>query len=168
MLGGLRRKRTARRLHDFSGIAYVFGPTAASDKSPLLVTQSKQASYKHLAIEAVLARRMLTVQRLCNGMVPWRRTLSDRRPTAGSRVSFRLADVVCPEHDRIVSEMGPELAVMGEVVLQSDRGVQRDGFVIVQVPGIAVPLVVPAEKLLDIVNAAGGSMSSREFGQTGT
>lgn len=94
--------------------------------------------------------------------------MSDRRPTTGSRVSFRLIDVVCPEYDRIISEMGPELAVMGEVVLQSDRGVERDGFVIVQVPGIAAPLVVPAEKLLDVVDTTRDALRSSEIGKTGT
>ncbi len=63
--------------------------------------------------------------------------------------------------------MGPELAVMGEVVLQSDRGNEVDGFVIVQVPGISAPLIVPAEKLLDVAIPR-NVVASTGLGQTGT
>lgn len=67
--------------------------------------------------------------------------------TTRRRCSFRLADVLCPDPNQVLSQMTPELKVDGEVVFMSDRGKEPEGFAIVNVEGILSPLIVPAENL---------------------
>jgi len=73
--------------------------------------------------------------------------LVNERFKTGAQVAFRLADATCPEWESIVAQIGSELIVSGEIVLMSDSGRQTDHFAIVQVSGIAAPLVVPVCKL---------------------
>ncbi len=65
----------------------------------------------------------------------------------GHQVAFQLADVICPDFDQIMAQLGPDLAVAGEVTLLSDRGDDADHFAVVQVSGVHVPLIVPVGKL---------------------
>jgi len=73
--------------------------------------------------------------------------LSAKRLKTGAQVAFRLTDAVCPDFDRIVSEVGPELIVSGEIALLSRRGTEAEHFAVISVHGIASPLVVPVHKL---------------------
>lgn len=66
---------------------------------------------------------------------------------SGTRVSFRLAEVVCPDIERVVREMTTSLEVTGSVVLLSDYGDQKDHFAIVNVEGISSPLIVPVDRI---------------------
>ena len=74
--------------------------------------------------------------------------MSGKRLKTGAHVAFRLADVLSPDYDQILFQMGPDLSVPGEIVLLSDRGKERDHFAILNVTGINVPLIVPVRKLI--------------------
>ncbi len=73
--------------------------------------------------------------------------MSETRLKTGARVAFRLEDVICPDFDQIVAQMGPDLSVSGEIVLLSDRGKELHQFAIVNVAGVHGPLIVPVGKL---------------------
>jgi len=73
-------------------------------------------------------------------------------------VSFKLADVLCPDQDVILAHIGSGVEVVGKVSFFSDSGTEKAAFAIVEVPGIAVPLVVPSERLRDVV----GEKNQRE------
>jgi hypothetical protein len=66
---------------------------------------------------------------------------------SGSLVWFRLASVVCPDRQEILEKVTGQLQITGRVILLSDAGEQRGYFAIVEVPGIATPLVVPAASI---------------------
>jgi hypothetical protein len=61
----------------------------------------------------------------------------------GTTVRFRLRDVVCPDLDRLISNIGPELALQGEIVFLSDHGDERDHFAIIELEGMSAPVIVP-------------------------
>ena len=73
--------------------------------------------------------------------------MSQERLSTGAQVSFCLRDAICPDFEQIIAQLGPELAVAGEIVLLSDRGQDQEHFAIVSVPGINVQLIVPVAKL---------------------
>ncbi len=75
--------------------------------------------------------------------------MRDKRFCTGDLVAFRLADAMCPEFERIVAQIGPDLMMSGEVVMLSDRGGRKEHFAIVNVTGINAPLIVPMQKLSD-------------------
>jgi len=64
-----------------------------------------------------------------------------------AQVAFKLEDTLCPDQELIFSHLGGEVEVVGSVVFLSDSATQESEFAIVEVPGIAVPLIVPREKL---------------------
>ncbi len=61
----------------------------------------------------------------------------------GSRVTFQLRDVACPSFEQMVAQLDDGLAVEGEIMLLSDRGLDSGHFAVVAVPGINMPVVVP-------------------------
>ncbi len=65
----------------------------------------------------------------------------------GTRCRFRLCDVMCPDRQQVVSQITPELEVSGEVVLLSDSGDEPEQYAIIEVGGIAAPLIVPVARL---------------------
>ena len=77
----------------------------------------------------------------------------------GTRCRFRLSDVICPDRGHVVQQVTPELEVTGEIVVLSDHGEQPDRFAIIEVEGIASPLIVAVEYLTlaeDAEGQAGG------------
>ena len=64
------------------------------------------------------------------------------------RFRFRLSDAVCPDMHQILRQVTPEVELCGEVLFLSDSGEQKDRFAIMEVKGIALPLVVPLERLV--------------------
>ncbi len=48
---------------------------------------------------------------------------------------------------QIANQLGPDLAVNGEVVLLSDSGSQKMKFAVIDVQGICTPLIVPVRML---------------------
>ena len=87
--------------------------------------------------------------------------MSEIRIKTGSRVAFHLEDVICPDFDQIMSQIGPDLAVTGEIVLLSDRGEEAGHFAIVNVPGIHGPLIVPVGKVRTSTGVDGADVASR-------
>jgi hypothetical protein len=73
--------------------------------------------------------------------------LSKSSYKSGNYVAFQLSDVMCPDLEQLLAQIGPELSVAGEVVMLSDNGEQQEHFAIVNVTGIAMPLIVPVAKL---------------------
>jgi hypothetical protein len=69
------------------------------------------------------------------------------RVTSGAKVLFVLGDVVCPDLTWLFEHVGPDLCVGGEIAYLSDRGQEPDYFAIVDSAGIAVPLIVPVQRL---------------------
>jgi|WetSurMetagenome_2_1015567.scaffolds.fasta_scaffold624502_1 hypothetical protein len=62
-------------------------------------------------------------------------------------VAFRLEDVFCPDQDVVLSHLEGGLEVIGKVSFFSDNGTDKEGFAIVDVPGLLVPVVVPRARL---------------------
>jgi hypothetical protein len=73
--------------------------------------------------------------------------LSDERLKTGAEVVFRLGDAICPDFEQIANQLGPDLAVNGEVVLLSDSGSHKMKFAVIDVRGICTPLIVPVRML---------------------
>ncbi len=65
----------------------------------------------------------------------------------GNQVAFQLGNAICPDFEQIAAQLGPDLAVAGEIVLLSDRGNEKDHFAVVHVDGIHAPLIVPVSML---------------------
>ena len=63
-------------------------------------------------------------------------------------VRFKICDVYHPDPTQILLDLHSNDLLVGRVVDVSDSGSQKEAFVIVQVEGIAVPIVVPVEHLL--------------------
>jgi hypothetical protein len=66
---------------------------------------------------------------------------------SGSRIRFKLADVVCPDPQQVIREMTPAVELTGQVVLLSDYGHRKDHFAIVSVQGLRSPLIVPVDQI---------------------
>jgi len=79
--------------------------------------------------------------------------------SSGTRVSFKLEDVLSPGLDRILDEVTPELSVAGEIMFLSDIGEEERGFAIVNVGGTMSPVVVPTD-CIRVVNSSGKSSES--------
>jgi hypothetical protein len=73
----------------------------------------------------------------------WRMEMYYPEIVSGTLVRFELADVVCPESDIVLQKATGRLEVTGRVVLLSDAGKERNYYAVVQVKGIATPLIVP-------------------------
>jgi hypothetical protein len=63
-------------------------------------------------------------------------------------VRFKICDVYHPDPTQILLDLHSNDLLVGQVVDVSDSGLQKEVFVIVQVEGIAAPIVVPVERLL--------------------
>ncbi len=71
----------------------------------------------------------------------------------GKKCRFKLADVICPDQQHAVLQITPGIELSGEIVSLSDYGDQPDRFAIIEVEGIASPLIVPVERLQAIYEA---------------
>jgi hypothetical protein len=66
---------------------------------------------------------------------------------SGALVRFKLASVVCPDQKEIVEKVTEQVEFTGRVVLLSDGGEKRGHFAVVEVTGIATPLIVPVDQV---------------------
>jgi len=64
------------------------------------------------------------------------------------RVCFHVSDAYVPEPTHILSELHGRDLLHGPVIGFSDRGPEKNAFVVVEVEGLSRPIVVPIEKLL--------------------
>jgi hypothetical protein len=65
----------------------------------------------------------------------------------GEAVAFQLGDVHCPEPTEITAKMAEDLQLQGTIVFLSDNGDKKEHYAIVDVQGLATPIIVPVEKL---------------------
>ncbi len=66
---------------------------------------------------------------------------------SGATVRFKLANVVCPDAEIIWEKTTDGLEVTGRVVLLSDAGKEENYYAVVEVNGIATPLIVPVNQV---------------------
>ena len=71
----------------------------------------------------------------------------DPEIASGAQVRFKLANVVCPDTEIIWEKTTGCLEVTGRVVLLSDAGKEKNYYAVVEVNGIATPLVVPVNQV---------------------
>ena len=64
-------------------------------------------------------------------------------PHTGAHVSFRLAQVICPDVDEVVGRIDQELEITGQIVVLSDGPKGADQYAIIEVRGISQPVIVP-------------------------
>jgi hypothetical protein len=75
-----------------------------------------------------------------------------------------LGDAICPGFGQVVSAVGPDVRVFGEVAFFSDRGEDSNHFAIITVEGVSTPLVVPVGKLEPLADAPDDAADRREVG----
>ena len=66
---------------------------------------------------------------------------------SGAIVRFKVANVVCPDSETILGKTTGCLEVTGRVVLLSDAGKEKNFYAVVEVNGIATPLIVPVNQV---------------------
>ena len=66
-------------------------------------------------------------------------------------VSFRILDVYIPDPLKILMDLHGGDVLRGKVIDLSDNGIQKEAFLVVEVKGIAQPVIVPAGRILDMV-----------------
>jgi len=77
----------------------------------------------------------------------WRWIVQRQEFDSGTWAVFSLADIACPSPLNIVSEIGPELTVRGQIAYFSDCGDESDHFAVIRVEGIYAPVIVPVARL---------------------
>jgi len=65
----------------------------------------------------------------------------------GDEVRFRLGDLICPEVEQVLAEIGPDVDVTGRIEFFSDRGNEKEHFAIISVAGIGSPVIVPVDRV---------------------
>ena len=76
----------------------------------------------------------------------------------GQKVQFRLGDVHLPAIQEILNRMTEDTELQGSITLMSDHGEKKLAFVVVEVKGILMPIIVPAER----VKVLGGTVDLAE------
>jgi len=66
---------------------------------------------------------------------------------SGALVRFKVTNVVCPDAEIILGKTTGCLEVTGRVVLLSDAGKEKNYYAVVEVNGIATPLIVPVNQV---------------------
>lgn len=79
--------------------------------------------------------------------------------TQGKSCRFKLADVICPERERVLLQVTADLEVEGEIVFLSDEGRKPNRFAIIEVEGILSPLIVP----VDCIKLRAGKEAKHRF-----
>jgi len=62
-------------------------------------------------------------------------------------VNFKIKDVYVPEPGQILLELHGDDLLQGKIVDSSDSGFQQDAFAVVEVEGLAQPVVVPMNRI---------------------
>lgn len=63
-------------------------------------------------------------------------------------VQFKVCDVYHPDPTQVLLDLHGNDLLTGKVVDVSDSGSHTEAFVVVEVEGIAAPIVVPVERIL--------------------
>ena len=62
-------------------------------------------------------------------------------------VNFRISDVYVPDPYQILKELHGRDLLQGKVIDVSDSGTQQEAFAVVEVEGLAQPVVVPMNRI---------------------
>ena len=62
-------------------------------------------------------------------------------------VNFKIRDVYVPDPAEILMKLHGDNMLQGKVIDSSDSGLQQDAFVVVEVEGLAQPVVVPMNRI---------------------
>ena len=62
-------------------------------------------------------------------------------------VNFQVKDVYVPDPSEILMELHGSDLLQGRIIDESDSGLRRDAFVVVEVEGLGRPLVVPVDRI---------------------
>jgi len=68
-------------------------------------------------------------------------------PRSGQMVRFRIGDIYAPDLTALYKQMTPGLELEGSITLLSDGGDSHAAYALVEVPGILLPMIVPADCL---------------------
>jgi hypothetical protein len=64
-------------------------------------------------------------------------------------VQFKICDVYHPDPTQVLLDLHGNDLLTGKVIDVSDSGPHMEAFVVVEVTGIAAPIVVPVDRLVD-------------------
>jgi len=67
------------------------------------------------------------------------------------RIHFKVRDVYLPDPQKLLMELHGDDLLQGNVIDLSDSGTQKGAFAVVKVEGIEQPLIIPADRILDIL-----------------
>ena len=66
-------------------------------------------------------------------------------------VNFRISDVYVPDPSQILRELHGRDLLQGKIIDVSDSGAPQEAFAVVEVEGLAQPVVVPMNRIRDSV-----------------
>ncbi len=66
-------------------------------------------------------------------------------------VHFRIRDVCIPDPQKLLIELHGNDLLQGKVIDLSDSETQKEAFVIVEVEGITQLVIIPTDRILDVV-----------------
>jgi len=62
-------------------------------------------------------------------------------------VNFKIRDVYVPDPTQILMKLHGDDLLQGKIIDSSDSGFQQDAFVVLEVEGLAQPVVVPTNRV---------------------
>jgi hypothetical protein len=62
-------------------------------------------------------------------------------------INFKIKDVYVPEPAQILMELHGDDLLQGKIIDSSDSGFKQDAFAVVEVDGLAQPVVVPMNRI---------------------
>ena len=66
-------------------------------------------------------------------------------------VHFRIRDVYYPDAEKLLSDLHGDDLLQGRVLDVSDDGAARAAFAVVEVEGLAQPVIVPSTRVLGVL-----------------
>lgn len=67
------------------------------------------------------------------------------------QVRFRVRDVHIPDPQKLLMELHGDDLLQGKAIDLSDDGVQQETFVVIEVVGLAQPVIIAVDRLLDVL-----------------
>ena len=65
----------------------------------------------------------------------------------GQKVRFKLRDIHLPPIQNVLDRMTPDTELQGCITLLSDEGLNKAAYAVVEVKGILMPIIVPANRI---------------------
>jgi hypothetical protein len=63
-------------------------------------------------------------------------------------VRFKIRDIYYPDPITVLVDLHGDDLLVGKVIELSDSGMQKDAFAVVEVEGVAEPVIVPVERIV--------------------